>query len=152
MLGRFFAAKPTTEVCLTLQASFDRMELVELNPATGELLHIGSIGFEGNPSNKSIANIEAFEEQLKLLLDQSGVNQKAPFRVVLPSLYTRVVNRPDTAIDDDELEPLLQLECENFFLFKKTEPAVAWAQAVAPEQLLLAGYPKVELDRLLQLF
>jgi hypothetical protein len=152
MLGRFFAAKPTTEVCLTLQASFDRMELVELNPATGELLHIGSIGFEGNPSNKSIANIEAFEEQLKLLLDQSGVNQKAPFRVVLPSLYTRVVNRPDTAIDDDELEPLLQLECENFFLFKKTEPAVAWAQAVAPEQLLLAGYPKVELDRLLQVF
>jgi Tfp pilus assembly protein PilN len=151
MLPAALMPKAATDVCITLLPSFDRMELVELNPVTGQLLHIGSIGFEGNPSNKSIPNIEAFEEQLKLLIEQSGINKRSAFRLILPSLYTRVVTKPEVE-NDDELEPLLQLECENFFIFKKMEPAVAWSVSARDDALLLAAYPKVERDRLLAVF
>jgi hypothetical protein len=139
----------TTEcLCLHLLPCYSRVELVHLNRGNGQMLNRGSIGIDGNPTTRTINDTDEFEQQLRSLMEALSVSHTLPVSVIVPSVYTRLFDKPEE-IEQDEIDGLLINEAEKFVLFKKNDPKVAWYGSADPNRLLYSAYPSLELELML---
>lgn len=95
------------------------------------VVNYGRRRVEYNFSTREIQDYTQFKSELASLMDELKVPAKTAVYIVLPNVYFDFIEVPP-AIAETEIRTALLSKAEDFYLFKKEEPASGWAEVINP--------------------
>ncbi len=128
------------------------LEMVILDKATHQIVNYGRERVEYNFSTREINDAAQFKSALVGLKNAMRIPTGAPAYLVLPNVYFDFIEVP-TNIVDVEIKTAILSRAEDFYLFKKEEPASGWCEvantfASSQKRLAYASIQKRVVDEL----
>ena len=112
-------------VSINVFATLDYIELVQLDPQTGQLEKAVSLPCAFDVLTRQVADREVFLQTIRDLYNMCRIPLTTPAVLVLPGYFTREIDLP-AEFSKEELSFALISEAERFYLFKKNEPQIDW--------------------------
>jgi hypothetical protein len=137
-------------IAINVFPTLDYVELVQLDPKTGQLEKAASLPCQFDLITRQVADRDILLQTIRDLYNMSRLPAKTPAVLVLPGFFTREIELP-TEFRKDELRFALVSEAERFYLFKKSEPQIDWIH-LSEGRLLYAAFPKSEIEKYQKVF
>lgn len=137
-------------VCINIFPSLDYVELVQFDEKTGGIEKATSLPCQFDPATRQMADRERMAQTIRDLFTMNRIPFNTLTVLVLPSFFTREIELP-TEFTKEELRFALVSEAERFYIFKKTEPQIAWIN-LDESRLLYSAFPKPEIEKYMQTF
>jgi len=137
-------------VSINVFPTLDYVELVQIDPKTGQLEKAASLPCQFDPLTRQVTDRELLLQTVRDLYNMSRLPMSTPAVLVLPGFFTREIELP-AEFRKDELRFALVSEAERFYLFKKSEPQIDWIH-LDDIRLLYAAFPKAEIEKYQKVF
>lgn len=137
-------------VSINVFPTLDFVELIQLDPKTGQLEKAASLPCQFDPLTRQVSDRDAFLQTVRDLYNMNRIPMNTPAVLVLPGFFTREIELPPE-FKKEELRFALISEAERFYLFKKSEPQIDWIK-LDNDRLLYAAFPKMEIEKYQKVF
>jgi|GEM_PF-3941046 len=143
-------------VSLAFSSDFTKLELVWLNPQSGQIINAGFIPVEGiEVGTRAVLQPDSLSDAVHTLFQDLNIPKNMPISLMLPSFYTRMITLPP-GLGQRDLENLLVSEAERSVLFKKDPPSIDWLfldiEDPENEYCIYTAYPEAALNELFEVF
>lgn len=137
-------------VSINVFPTLDYVELVQLDPKTGQLEKAVSLPCQFDPLTRQVTDRDLLLQTIRDLYNMCRIPMKTPAVLVLPGFFTREIELP-AEFQKEELRFALVSEAERFYLFKKSEPQIDWIR-LSDDRLLYAAFAKAEIEKYQKVF
>lgn len=131
------------------------LEAVVYDKNRGVVVNYGRKKVEYNFSQRSIQDYPEFKNALSELVDELHIAPKTYAYLILPNVYFDFTEFPPET-SDSEIETALISISEDFYVFKKAEPVLAWCDAAnlmgAQRRLAYCAFQKTDVDEIKETF
>lgn len=132
------------------------LEAVVLDKAKGTVVNYGRKKVDYNFSQRNIQNYSQLKNALLELVDEMKIPPKSYAYLVLPNVYFDFVELTSDTTDDGVNTALTAL-AEEFYIFKKEEPLIGWADIANPmgttqRRLAYSAFQKSDVDEIKEIF
>jgi len=137
-------------VSINVFPTLDYVELVQLDPKTGQLDKATALPCQFDPLTRQVTDRDLMLQTIRDLYNMNRIPMKTPAVLVLPGFFTREIELP-SEFRKEELRFALVSEAERFYIFKKSEPQIDWIK-LSDDRLLYAAFPKTEVEKYQKIF
>lgn len=144
-------ASSKTVVSLRLFSTYDTLEFVHYDLASGNILACDTIAGTHDPETRQVIDPEQFMGIVEGLYKRHNISLKTNTVVVLPSMMTRQMRLEADIRSREELRMIFLSEAERFYLFKQLDPEVSWLPLDEMNgDYLFSAQPALDIDHYVQ--
>ena len=132
------------------------LEAVIIDKTNGTVTNYGRKKVEYNFKTREIDDYPQFKSSLIALMDEMKIAAKTPVYLILPNVYFSFTEIPLTLTDND-IKNIVLSNAEEFYLFKKDEPASGWCEIPNPDsgnmkKIAYTSFQKSAIDEIKEIF